>query len=160
MIFMTKLKLKLLLVKYKHEISIGNNEHLKDLIAVMVLLDLSYFDMSIIESIDKITLNYLIPFLNVSIQYQVPTMEKINLLKKKYRKAFKRCGIPIDYIYENAATTWIGMMIYFGIIREGQIINPKEFVLLDFMTDDKLISIFELNRLSIIDYNNKIKKIN
>ena len=81
-------------------------------------------------------------------------------LKKKYKKAFKRCGIPINYIFENAATTWIGMMVYFGIIREGQIINPKEFVLLDFMTDDKLISIFELNRLSIIDYNNKIKKIN
>ena len=41
---MTKLKLKILLAKYKHEISNGNNEHLKDLIAVMVLLDLSYIN--------------------------------------------------------------------------------------------------------------------
>ena len=157
---MTKLKLKLLLAKYKYEIANGNNEHLKDLIAVMVLLDLSYINTGSIEhmNMNNTTLKELMIWGPVSSEYEVPTIGTISLLKKKYKKELKSCSIPINYITENAATTWIEMMINFGMIKEGQIINLEQFVLADFMTDEKLISMFETNGISICNYNSSIKR--
>ncbi len=157
---MTKLKLKILLAKYKHEISNGNNEHLKDLIAVMVLLDLSYINTGSIEhtNMNNINLKELMFWGPVSNEYEVPTIEKINLLKKKYKKELKNYSIPANYITENAATTWIEMMINFGMIKEGQIINLEQFVLADFMTDKKLIAMFETNGMSICNYSTSIKR--
>ena len=158
---MTKLKLKLLLAKYKYEISNGNNEHLKDLIAVMVLLDLSYAYTGSIEhmNMNNTTLKSLMFWLPpVNSEYEVPTIDKINLLKKKYKKKLKSYSIPLNYITENAATTWIEMMINFGMINEGQIINLEQFVLADFMTDEKLISLFETNGMSIYNHNSSIRR--
>lgn len=157
---MTKLKLKLLLAKYKYEISNGINEHLKDLIAVMVLLDLSYINTGSIEhmNMNNTTLKELMFWLPVNSEYEVPTIDKINLLKNKYKKELKTYSIPINYINENAATTWIEMMINFGMIKEGQIINLEQFVLSDFMTDEKLISMFETNGMSICNYSTSVKR--
>ena len=157
---MSKLKLKLLLIKYRNEILNGNNIHLKDLIAIMVLLDLACISAKI-ESIDinDITLNNLINwFGGKEDKYKVPKMEKINLLKKKYKKELKSYTIPLNIIFENAATTWIEMMVKFGMIKEGQTINLCKFVLTDFMTDDKLISMFETNGISIKNYDSSLKR--
>lgn len=157
---MNKLKLKLLLIKYKNEISKGNNMHMKDLIATMVILDLICIDNIESININKITLNNLIyMFLGQNKEYEVPMMEKISLLKNKYKKEIKsRFMIPINFIWENAATTWLEMMIKFGMVKEGQIINPTQFILTDFMTDEKLISMFETNGISIRDCSSPFEK--
>lgn len=157
---MNKLKLKLLLIKYKNEISKGNNMHMKDLIATMVILDLICIDNIESININKITLNNLIyMFLGQNKEYEVPMMEKISLLKNKYKKEIKsRFIIPINFIWENAATTWLEMMIKFGMVKEGQIINPTQFILTDFMTDEKLISMFETNGISIRDCSSPFEK--
>lgn len=147
---MNKLKVKLLINKYKHEISKGNNKHLNDLIALMVILDLSY--LNDITSIN-ITLGDLMnwPFRKVE-KYEVPSMEKINLLKKKYKKELKNVSIPFNYIRENAATTWIEMMISAGMIREGEIINPTKIKLINFITDQNIIAMFNTKDISIANY--------
>ena len=50
------------------------------------------------------------------------------------------------------------MMIKFGMVKEGQIINPTQFILTDFMTDEKLISMFETNGISIRDCSSPFEK--
>ena len=157
---MKRLKLKLLLNRYKKEIENGNCEHINDLIATMVLLDyscLSSFNLS--DDMHRVTLEKLMhicpSFLKADRKpnkYEIPTMKDIELLKKKYKKELKGFSIPIWAEDENAALTWIEMMIHFGMIQEGQVVDPAKFVLSDFMTDERLVSMFEANGLSVTNY--------
>ena len=164
----TKKKLKELLTKYKGEISNNNNEHIKDLIAVMVLLDLSCRSNNVEDiDINNTTLKTLM-FWGATIdddikrtfidrknsEYLVPTMREINLLKRKYKKGLENSyRVPYNYVNENASTTWIEMMINFGIITEGQIINLEEFRFVDFITDNSLAEMFdETKDMSIRNY--------
>ena len=157
---MKRLKLKLLLNRYKKEIENGNCEHINDLIATMVLLDYSCISRYNLEDdMNHVTLEKLMhmcpSFLKPNREpnkYEIPSMEDISLLKKEYKKELKGISIPIWAEDENAALTWIEMMIHFGMIQEGQVVDPAKFVLSDFMTDERLVSMFEANGLSIANY--------
>ena len=81
-------------------------------------------------------------------------MKEISLLKKKYKKEIENSyHIPYNYINENASTTWIEMMINFGMIEEGQIIDLEKIRFADFITDNNLIEMFDKTKdISIHNY--------
>ena len=157
---MKRLKLKLLLNQYKKEIANGNYKHKNDMIATMVLLDYSHpfhyklnddmYDVTL-ESLMHMCPSYLDPN-NRPNKYEIPTMKDIKLIRESYKKDLKGPGIPVGTDDGNAALTWVEMMIHFGMIAEGQVVDPAKFVLTDFMTDERLITMFEANGLSITDY--------
>lgn len=157
---MMKLKLIRLLKKYQKEISDNNNEHLKDLIATMVLLDLCRVPTRTIEREDmnRITLYNLMRWCINSNEYQVPSIETITMIKNEYQKRLKKHSLQLAHLEEPAATTWIEMMMKTGMIKEGETIDLKSYVLTDFMSDEKLIEMFNTNGISIGDYNKTIRR--
>ncbi len=130
--FIDSLKLRLLIRSYKQELKKGNTEHYTDLIASMVLMDLKDDLILKTDDVEKMTLYDLIMPTKDG-KYKVPSIKEINILKKKYADKLWRFKT-----YEKAATTWIEMMIRFGMIEPKQIINPKEYVLNDLITDAEL----------------------
>lgn len=147
------LKLRLLLREYKNEMAKGNLKHIKDSIAVMTLLDayanLEYVDFSLAR---------LMRISDKNFEYKVPRLERIEYLKNKYKKLLKRDAKYIVDEREKAATTWIEMMIRTEIISEGQIINPNDYILSDFISDNRIIEMYENSTATIQNPNPTFKK--
>ena len=171
---MTKREIRHLLTKYKKEISKGDKTHIKDSIALMVLWDLSLYNNSIENiDVDNTTLKTLMlwgPRIDKDIKksfidtksgkYVVPTIKDINIIKGKYKKGLEKTYKPYNYENENAATTWIEMMLTCGMLEEGQIIDLDEIKYKDFITDDNLKALFDDTReMSIRNYILQSKKL-
>lgn len=76
---------------------------------------------------NDLTLDKLVNWLGISKdKYIVPTQEEIEILRKEYKQKLKSSSISMDIVFENAVTTWVELMSNFGIIKEGDIINPKK----------------------------------
>ena len=158
---MKRLKLKKLLNKYKHEMANGDFSHLKDLIAVLVLLNYSCGNMGSYKlnyNMNDINLEKLIYGISMDREYEVPSIEVLDILNKKYKKIMRSKSNKYNQDGEYAATTWISLMVNFGMLEEGQVIKPKDYVIADFMSDDKLLSMFDTNEISITNYKRTLRK--
>lgn len=144
---MNRLKLKRLLWVYRNEINSGELTHVKDLIAIFVINDLSYiFPVDQLYNFNEITLNSLLDksYMHDD-KYRVPSLSLLKEQKEKYMGMLKRKVIPLRTDRYNAAITWIESMIEFKIINEGDLINLNDYVLSNFISDDRLITMFKDN---------------
>ncbi len=158
---MTKTKLKLMLTKYRMEILNGNNDHLKDLIGTMVLLELStpyHFDFERVNY-EEITLDNLLTWFyledmkgnvnekdrEVDTTYVVPSQEETKILRKRYETIIKDYSWVTNIVCKKAANTWIEMMRTFGMIQEGEVIESKDYVLTDYINDPQLKKLLQID---------------
>lgn len=120
------LKLKLLLLQYKYELLKGNTEHIKDLVAIMVIIE----NDTEWKKVYYLNLNYLL-WTN---DYKVPTLEEI----VKRKKELKKVKMKLKHKSERVATTWIEWMLKTGMIKEGQDIKLSDYNIMDFITDERI----------------------
>ena len=157
---MHKIKLKYLLSIYKYEIMNGNYKHVKDLIAIMVMLDLSYIiPVYDLYNLNEITLDTLYENYNYDTKFKVPDMNSLGILKEKYYKLLSKKKIPMGVEKHYAAITWLELMLEFNFINEGDDINLHDYRLTDFIDDEKLINLFKDSGYINSKYNNKFNRI-
>lgn len=155
---MKKLKINLLSLKYEIELKQNNMEHLTDYIATKVILAFLKSNPTAKEDfkkINQIDLNYLIHYLLAKENnklFKVPTIDELNYLMKKQEKNLKKYGIPIGTNELYAASVWLKLMVKCGIVKENQIIELREYKLVDFITDPKLIEITNINKISNVSF--------
>lgn len=153
---MYKLKLKALLNKYKREFLKMNTIHIKDAIAILVILELNRPLEFEKNKISKVTLNNLFNYLFFSHTpntnnkptdiYEVPTLNELEKLKKDIDKElFFAQAIPIGTKEKRAAYVWLTLMIKNGLIKEKEEINTYDFKLIDFINDPELESVLTIN---------------
>ena len=162
-----RLKLTRLMIDYENELKQGKETHAKDYAAAVVLHDLAHDDLSLIEhsSLDEITLYSLIK----SRKCEVPPLDVIRLIKKKYKKDLttKACN-DIDATIKNlVATSWLEAMVLTGLIKENdEIKETSNYILTDYITDDKLMNIiddvktaYNNDTITLYNWKRKIKKV-
>jgi hypothetical protein len=147
-----KKTLKRLFKKYYNEIKNGNTEHVNDMIATIVLHELTgYVEYPINKN--EITLKKLVYCFNDFLvdstdnTYIVQTIQELSKEKELYDKftkvkANKYLSISQqeldEAMYLRASIIWTILMLSAGIIKEGQAINSNEYDLVDFMNDQEL----------------------
>ena len=160
-----------LLTGYKREIKRYNFAHLKEAIAISVLLDLSLgtSPKAFPKYIEKgdITLNNLIYGAVLERNdkekndFIIPTKEDLEKLQNHYRKIVYETDpkqmLKTD-INQNAAITWIILMINSNMVKEGDSINLSNYDLYDYINDEELKKLFNINDISIRKYILKNKK--
>lgn len=146
---MNKRQLKRLIKNYKNDISSGDLRNMDNLIAALVINDLTYLNDSIIEKygISNISLALLLGIKNNK-KYTIPSKYEINDIKRNYERNRK----TNNYISseEVAAITWIDIMLSIGMISENEKIIPSEYILNDYVTD------YQLSQLLPIEYNKSV----
>lgn len=157
---MNKVALKLLLKKYRHEFSRMNIEHLKDAIAILVILELNKpfkFDN---DEICYITLNNLMNLFGYIFRssiksnnnkpidiYEVPSLKELKQKKKKIdRELFLTDAIPYGEPQERAGLVWLILMIKSGLINEKQEIDTYDYKLIDFINDPVLLKVLNIEK--------------
>jgi len=151
-----KIKLNYLKYSYEDEISLGIDRHVKDLIAVSVILDLScVFPVYEYYNFNEIKLGNLIEdrYFKDN-KYMVPDIKLLEEIRNNYEKKLSKPQIPVGTDKNYAAMTWLILMQKFGFIKENDIIDLNEYKLVDFITDDRLINMFRANIET-----NKYKKV-
>lgn len=146
---MKKLKLRLLSFQYETELKNNNTTHIKDYIAVnSMLAGLKIFP--VLGDGSQTLAKLIFPFESKShTEYEVPTiakLEKILEIRKKERDVFSA--------HQVEAATWLKLMIENEFISEGQIIDPNKFVMVDFVTDERLFRISGMDKLYGMDLAN------
>jgi hypothetical protein len=136
---MTDIRLTRLLKRYQQEVTSGDMTHLKDLIAAMVISDLTAINDSYLiqKGVNNITLGSLLKNKKDN-KYKVPSKYEIYDNKKRYERNTKLGLQSIINCEEKAANTWIDMMLNINMIKEFETINPNEYVLGKFIHDYKL----------------------
>lgn len=134
---MDKKQLKSLINNYKKEISSGDLRNMDNLIAALVINDLTYLNDSILVKygISNISLALLLG-VKKDKKYNIPSKYEINDLKNNYERNRKINNYVS--LEEVAATTWIDIMLSCGKISENEKIIPSEYILDDYVTDYKL----------------------
>jgi len=142
---MNKIKLKELIKRYQKEVKYGDMSHFNDLIASMVISDLTEVTDSYMTlySVDEITLSKLLGQINPEL-VSVPSRYEINDEKSRFNALSKSRALIYGYEQKKAANTWIDMMIDAGIIKENETINPVDYVLDDFIKDYNLREILPI----------------
>ena len=137
---MNKRRLNELLKRYQKEVRNGDMSHLNDLIASMVISDLTEISDSYLTlySVDEITLSILLgqkepKEITVPSRYEALSKSRINLIGSEQKKA---------------ANTWMDMMINAGMIKEREKINPIKIVLDNFIEDFNLREILPIKHES------------
>lgn len=157
---MNKVALKLLLKKYRHEFSRMNIEHLKDAIAILVILELNKpfkFDN---DEICYITLNNLMNLFAYLFKsstksnnnnnkptdiYEVPSLKELKQKKRKIdRELFLAQAISYGKPQERAGLVWLILMIKSGLIKEKQEIDTYDYKLIDFINDPVLLKVLNI----------------
>ena len=157
---MHKIKLKYLLSIYENEVISGNYKHVKDLIAIMVMLDLSYIiPVYDLYNLNEITLDTLYENYNYEIKFKVPDMNSLGILKEKYHKLLNKKKISMGVEKHYAAITWLELMLEFNFINEGDNINLCDYRLTDFIDDERLINLFKGAGYINSKYDNKFNRI-
>ena len=143
---MNKIKLNLLLDKYKKEVSHGEYSHLKDMIGASIIADLVAKNDYFIEyhNLYDLTLtDFIYPYFKPkdTSSYTVPSRYELAYEKD----ALKRLKKAHEYNERRtAANTWLDLMVTTGIVNEGQQINPDEYRLEDYIVDNNLRDILPL----------------
>lgn len=158
---MNIIKMKYFLWKYKKEISEGEYTHVKDLIALFTIINLSKsFPIDKYYNFNAISLSSLLANITISSgNYKVPSLDVLNIQIDEYIKYEneKNSSFRSDKII--AGLNWIKMMIEFNIINEGDIINLNNYGLSNFIRDERLIEMFHENGLEYISFDDKLAKI-
>ncbi len=138
---MKKLKLRLLLLQYETELKNNDTTHIKDYIAVnSMLAGLKIYPIRVDES--QTLAKQIFPFKSkLPTEYEVPTIATIKKILAMYKK-----GSDGFSALQVEAATWLKLMIENKFICEGQIINPNEFVMEDFITDERLFRISGMDK--------------
>lgn len=146
---MDKRQLKRLIKNYKKEISSGDLRNMDNLIAALVINDLTFLNDSILVKygISNISLALLLG-VKKDKKYKIPSKYEINDLKNRYERNRKiNCYVSSE---EVAAITWIDIMLSIGMISENKKIIPSEYILDDYITD------YKLSQLLPIEYNKSV----
>lgn len=146
---MNKRRLNELLKRYQKEVRNGDTSHLNDLIASMVISDLTEISDSYLTlySVDEITLSILLDQKEPKIM-TVPSRYEINDEKLRFEALSKSRINLIGSEKKKAANTWMDMMINAGMIKEREKINPSEIVLDNFIEDFNLREILPIKHES------------
>lgn len=143
---MNKIKLNLLLARYKREVSHGEYSHLKDMIGASVIADLVARNDHFIEchNLYDLTLtDFVYPYFKPTdaSSYTVPSRYELAYEKDVLKRLEKAPGM---YERRKAANTWLDLMVTTGIVNEGQQINPDEYRLEDYIVDNNLRDVLPL----------------
>ena len=157
-----KSSLKKLVYKYNRELSKGNFEHLKDLIAIYTIYNINPYRPGLVV-VDDINLDKLIYAKTDKgdiKEFRVPPLEMLNNISNACEERLRewRYFQTIGDNEENAAVKWLIMMIHTGMIKENQIIDPTKIALSDFITDDELKGLYDSQNLLFNYYKEYIKK--
>lgn len=136
---MNKKELNNLIKRYKNDMSCGDLRHIDDLIAALVIDDLTYLNDSILVQygISNISLGLLLG-VKEDKKYKVPSKDEVRTLKNKYERNIKLKLYDYTKQEDVAANTWIDMMLTTGMIFENEKIIPSEYVLGNFVKDYQL----------------------
>ena len=146
-----KIKLKFLLKEYKDEFKNMNMVHLKDAIAIMLILEDSIISLLGID----ITLTYPlnISFMNPKDDnyYKVPPLQVLEQSKKQYKKEIKyyESKVSNSLKYKLIATNWLILLLQCGFIKENQLIDTSKYKLNDFITDSRILEIVKNDNKNI-----------
>lgn len=158
---MNIIKMKYFLWKYKKEISEGEYTHVKDLIALFTIINLSKsFPIDKYYNFNAISLSSLLSDMTInSDDYKVPSLDILNMQIDEYNEYRNEKNNSFIDEKKFAALNWLKMMIEFNIINEGDIINLENYMLADFIKDERLIKMFHENGLEYISFDDKLAKI-
>ena len=136
---MDKRRLKELIKRYQTEVYFGYTTHLDDLIAAMVISDLTEIrdNYMTLYSTDDITLSKLLGQTNPEL-IKVPSRHEMNNNKLRFNSLSKSKSLLLGYEETKAANTWMDMMLTAGMIKENEMINPSEYILDNFIKDYNL----------------------
>lgn len=143
---MNNKRLITLIKRYQKEVTSGDMHHLDDLIAAMVIADLTKVDDSYLikYGINNISLATLLG-IKKGKTYTVPNKYEIYDNKKKYERNSKLNYTSYTSQEEVAANTWIDMIMKTGMINESETIIPSEYILNKFIKDINLRDILPLS---------------
>lgn len=146
---MNKRRLNELLKRYQKEVRNGDMSHLNDLIASMVISDLTEISDSYLTlySVDEITLSKLLGQREPK-EITVPSRYEINDEKLRFEALSKSRINLIGPEEKKAANTWMDMMINTDMIKEREKINPSKIVLDNFIEDFNLREILPIKHES------------
>ena len=158
---MNIIKMKYFLWKYKKEISEGEYTHVKDLIALFTIINLSKsFPIDKYYNFNAISLSSLLSDMTInSDDYKVPSLDILNMQIDEYNEYRNEKNNSFIDEKKFAALNWLKMMIEFNIINEGDIINLENYMLADFIKDERLIKMFHENGLEYISFDDKLAKV-
>ena len=158
---MNTIKIKYFLWQYKKEISEGEYTHVKDLIALFTIINLSKsFPIDKYYNFNAISLSSLLSDMTInSDDYKVPSLDILNMQIDEYNEYRKEKNNSFLGEKKYAAFNWLKLMIEFNIINEGDIINLENYTLANFIRDEKLIKMFHENGLEYISFDDKLAKI-
>ena len=175
------IRLKKIRSSYTREIANHDYSHLTDYIALDVLdsLNLLHYQIRRVNEADIKFINLkrlftehdtwnpfyddYIPEDRRDVPYVIPSLESIDNFLKRYLKIMrsnsKNNASFQKAIEEYAGTIWIKDMITSGIFKPGDMINLVEFNLMDFITDDRLKSLFGITDRKSFRFNDKNSNI-
>lgn len=158
---MNIIKIRLLLMKYRKEISEGEYTHIKDLIALMTIINLSKsFPFDKYYNFKSISLSSLLgDTIGIKNKYRVSTLNTINEQIAAHNKSLNGKGKFFKDEKIDAGLNWLKLLIEFNIINEGDTIDLNDYVLADFIKDEKLAKMFKENGVEYISFDDKLVKI-
>ena len=139
---MDKKRLMTLIKRYSNEVTSGDMNHLEDLIAAMVISDLTAINDSYLvqHGVDAISLASLLG-INGD-EYTIPNKYELYDNRKRLENNSKFKSFISQE--EVAANTWIDMMVKTNMVNELETINPNEYILSKFVKDNNLRDVLPL----------------
>ncbi len=158
------IELKKLLMQYKSEISLyGNNTHLTDYLAIMILAEYAKsFLLPDKITTGQITLGNMISdnpnncYSKEELMFRIPSKRVVVELYDKYTKLLDnpKNSYERSYINQRIATKWIGLMLDLGMVEPGDQIDANKEDIFNYITDKRLKDLFGIKtkELSLTDY--------